>query len=49
MTTQTYTFRIQRNMPGQVGTVQSHWQDYQVEAEPNTTILTALESIKGSQ
>ncbi|MBF0190314.1 MAG: 4Fe-4S dicluster domain-containing protein [Magnetococcales bacterium] len=49
MTSQTYTFRIQRNMPGQVGTVQSHWQEYKVEAEPNTTILTLLETIKGGQ
>ncbi|MBF0342298.1 MAG: 4Fe-4S dicluster domain-containing protein [Magnetococcales bacterium] len=49
MSSQTYTFRIQRNMPGQVGAVQSHWQEYKVESEPNTTILTLLETIKGGQ
>ncbi|MEO5345303.1 MAG: 2Fe-2S iron-sulfur cluster-binding protein [Magnetococcus sp. YQC-9] len=49
MSSHVYIFRIQRNMPGQVGAVQSHWQEYSVESEPNTTILTLLETIKGQQ
>ncbi|MBF0622027.1 MAG: succinate dehydrogenase iron-sulfur subunit [Magnetococcales bacterium] len=44
-----YTFRIQRNTPREDGTLETRWQEFRVEAEPTSTVLTALEEIKGHQ
>ncbi|MBF0370180.1 MAG: succinate dehydrogenase iron-sulfur subunit [Magnetococcales bacterium] len=44
-----YTFRIQRNRKSREGRIESRWQEYRVEAEETTTVLTALEEIKGHQ
>lgn len=49
MPVQKYTFRIQRNRRNAAGEVESRWQEYQVEAAETTTVLTALEEIKGHQ
>ncbi|MBF0459871.1 MAG: 4Fe-4S dicluster domain-containing protein [Magnetococcales bacterium] len=49
MALQKYTFRIQRSIPVQGGGVQTKWQDFPVESEPNVTVLTLLEEIKGQQ
>jgi len=44
-----YTFRIQRNRRTKDGNLESRWREYQVEATETTTVLTALEEIKGHQ
>ncbi|MBF0611124.1 MAG: succinate dehydrogenase iron-sulfur subunit [Magnetococcales bacterium] len=49
MTTQEYTFRIQRNTPDEKGGMTSRWQEFKISAEPGTTILTCLEEIKRKQ
>ncbi|MEO5363263.1 MAG: 2Fe-2S iron-sulfur cluster-binding protein [Magnetococcus sp. DMHC-8] len=47
MALQDYIFRIQRNTTTQGGGVESHWEDFPIQAEPNTTVLTLLDGIKG--
>jgi len=49
MAEQTYTFRIQRNRVTEGGRMESRWQEYQVKADANATVLSALEDIKGHQ
>ncbi|MBF0285454.1 MAG: succinate dehydrogenase iron-sulfur subunit [Magnetococcales bacterium] len=49
MEMKSYTFRIQRNRRNAEGGVESRWQEYKVEASDTTTILSALEEIKGHQ
>ncbi|MBF0590085.1 MAG: 2Fe-2S iron-sulfur cluster binding domain-containing protein, partial [Magnetococcales bacterium] len=44
-----YIFRIQRNERHESGRVKSRWQEYRVEAEPTTTVLTALNDIRDHQ
>ena len=49
MKVRNYTFRIQRNRMNKTGELESRWRDYTVEATETTTVLTALEEIKGHQ
>ncbi|MEO5377294.1 MAG: succinate dehydrogenase iron-sulfur subunit [Magnetococcus sp. DMHC-6] len=49
MAVKQYTFRIQRNRRTASGEIESRWQEYQVKAGDTTTILNALEDIKGHQ
>ena len=49
MPVKNYTFRIQRNRRTKSGDLDSRWREYQVEATETTTVLTALEEIKGHQ
>lgn len=44
-----YIFRIQRNRRTPSGEMESRWQEYQVEVTQTTTVLSALEEIKGHQ
>ena len=49
MPVKTYTFRVQRNQKTDGGAMESLWQDYSVETVETTTVLSALEEIKGRQ
>ncbi|MBF0310604.1 MAG: 4Fe-4S dicluster domain-containing protein [Magnetococcales bacterium] len=49
MSLETYIFRIQRNRRVAEGIVDSNWQEFRVEARPTSTVLSALEEIKGHQ
>ncbi|MBF0158341.1 MAG: succinate dehydrogenase/fumarate reductase iron-sulfur subunit [Magnetococcales bacterium] len=49
MAVQRYLFRIQRNRRNSDGSVESKWQEFNVEIAENATVLSALEEIKGHQ
>ncbi|MEO5349502.1 MAG: succinate dehydrogenase/fumarate reductase iron-sulfur subunit [Magnetococcus sp. YQC-3] len=50
MALQSYILRIQRNTPSaQSGELRTRWQEYPIQAEPNTTVLSLLEEIKGQR
>ncbi|WP_130470819.1 succinate dehydrogenase/fumarate reductase iron-sulfur subunit [Candidatus Magnetaquicoccus inordinatus] len=44
-----YTFRIQRNQKNAQGTLESRYQEYTLELNETTTVLNALEELKGNQ
>ncbi|MBF0612570.1 MAG: succinate dehydrogenase/fumarate reductase iron-sulfur subunit [Magnetococcales bacterium] len=49
MAVQEYTFRIQRNRRTKQGEIETRWQEFRVEAEATTTVLQALDEIRGHQ
>lgn len=49
MTTKVYTLRIQRNRRVKNGEVEARWSEFKVELAPTTTVLNALEDVKGHQ
>jgi succinate dehydrogenase / fumarate reductase iron-sulfur subunit len=44
-----YTFRIQRNQQNAQGTLETRYQEYTLELNETTTVLNALEELKGDQ
>ncbi|MBF0186470.1 MAG: 4Fe-4S dicluster domain-containing protein [Magnetococcales bacterium] len=50
MSIKTYIFRVQRNTcHGDNGKVDTNWQEYIIECEETTTVLTALDDIRDHQ